>query len=200
MITVTKSNIHWNYFIALEDDLAQVSRYIEFCRANLGVFSIELAHLLLSAASEVDVMAKCVCAIVEPKAKREKINQYQAVLMKASQQNQILDLTTVKVLVPRYGMDFTPWENWAKGSSPDWWKSYNNVKHERDQHFDEATLQHALNAVGALLILNYVYYRLQFKLDGKGLPGYAPSVVFKLLSPPPSLMRLPQDLHTKKGP
>jgi hypothetical protein len=199
MITVTKSNLHWNYFIALEDDLGQVSRYVEFCGANLGVFSIELAHLLLAAASEVDVMAKCVCAIVDPQAKPGKINQYQAVLTAASQRGQILDMATVKVLVPRYGMDFIPWENWARGKSPDWWKSYNNVKHVRDQHFNEATLQHALNAVGALLILNYVYYRLQFKLDGKGLPGYAPSVVFKLLSSWPRLMTLPQDLHNKKG-
>jgi hypothetical protein len=108
MITVTKSNLHWNYFIALENDLAQVSRYIEFCKANLGVFSIELAHLLLSAASEVDVMAECLCKLVEPQAKPEKINQYQIILGKAAQRGQILDLTTIKVLVPRYGMDFTP--------------------------------------------------------------------------------------------
>src|SRR6266536_1189851 len=126
MITVTKSNLHWNYFIALENDLAQVSRYVEFCKPNLGVFSIELAHLLLSAASEVDVVAKCVCALVGPKAKPEKIHQYEAVL-----------------------------------------------------------------------ILNYIYYRLEFKLDAKGLPGYAPSVVFKMLSPSPSLMTLPEDIHTK---
>src|SRR6266496_4619152 len=175
MITVTKSNLHWNYFIALENDLAQVSRYVEFCKPNLGVFSIELAHLLLSAASEVDVVAKCVCALVGPKAKPEKIHQYEAVLMKAAKGNQIVDVTTVKVLVPRYGMDFTPWENWAAGKSLDWWRSYNHVKHKRNERFHEATLQNALNTLGALLILNYIYYRLEFKLDAKGLPGYAPS-------------------------
>jgi hypothetical protein len=200
MITVTKTYPHWNYFIALEDDLGQMSRYIEFCKPNLGVYSIELAHLLLSASSEVDVMAKCLCAQVEPKAKPDNINQYRDVLGRAAHRGQILDVTIVKVLVPRYGMDFTPWENWAQGKSPDWWSSYNKVKHERNRHFDKATLQHVLDAMGALLILNYLYYRIEFNLDAKGLPGYAPSVVFKLLSTVPSLMALPQDIHKKKDP
>ncbi len=197
-ITVTQSNLHWNYFIALENDLAQVSRYIEFCESNLPVFSIELAHLLLAAASEVDVMAKCVCALVDPRSKPGNIKQYENVLKKAAQRGQILDLATVKVLVPRYGMDFKPWENWAKNQTPNWWKSYNYVKHERNKYFNEATLQHTLNAMGALLILNYIYYRIGFKLDATGLPRYAPSVVFKLLDLEPNLMTLPQDLHKDK--
>jgi hypothetical protein len=64
MIKVKANKLHWNYFLALEQDLEAASRYIEFCDANLKVFSIELAHLLLAAASEVDVLAKCICEIV----------------------------------------------------------------------------------------------------------------------------------------
>jgi len=44
-----------------------------------------------------------------------------------------------QVLVPRYGLDFKPWDNWATPRNPpDWWSSYNKVKHVRDQHFDQA--------------------------------------------------------------
>jgi hypothetical protein len=200
MISTTKNNLHWNYFIALEDDMAQVSRYIEFCKPNLGVFSIELAHLLLSAASEVDVMAKCLCALVDPNAAPSKINLYREVLMQAVNDAKIADLTAIRVAVPRYGIDFRPWENWAIGKTPDWWLSYNHVKHKRDEHFHEATLQHALNALGALFILNYLYYRIELKLDAEVNVGekrgfYAPSVVFNKLSPGPRFMTLPQDLH-----
>jgi hypothetical protein len=200
MITTTKSNLHWNYFTALEDDMSQVSRYIEFCKPNLGVFSIELAHLLLSAASEVDVMAKCLCAIVDPNAAPSKINLYREVLLRAVKDAKIADLTAIRVLIPRYGMYFRPWENWAVGKTPDWWLCYNHVKHKRDDHFHEATLQNALNALGALFILNYLYYRIELKLDGQltvgGRPAvYAPSVVFKKLSPEPALMTLHQDIH-----
>lgn len=189
MSTVTKSKIQWNYFIALEDDLVKVARYIEFHEDNLNVFSIELAHLLLSAASEVDVMAKCVCGQVAPKSKPVNINDYRVILMKAGQK-EIPNVATVKVLVRRYGMNFTPWKNWANDKNPDWWTGYNEVKHQRDRHFDKATLRHAIDAVAALLILNYIYYLNIFKEDAPGLASCAPSSVLNGLSPLPSLMTL----------
>lgn len=68
----SKIRPHWNYFLALEKDLEGVSRYIEFCKDNLNTYSIELAHLLLSSASEIDTIAKSVCSILEPKSKTEK--------------------------------------------------------------------------------------------------------------------------------
>jgi hypothetical protein len=54
--------------------------------------------------------------------------------------------------------------------------------------------------LGALFILNYLYYRIELKLDAQvtvgGRPAvYAPSVVFKKLSPEPALMTLPQGIH-----
>jgi hypothetical protein len=186
-ITVTKSHLHWNYFVALERDLSEVSRYVEFCTDNLQVFSIELAHLLLSASSEVDVMAKCLCKLVVPQARPGSVDEYRNVLMGAVQNNAITDLSKLNVKVPRYGMSFTPWENWAANKTPDWWRSYNNVKHERNLHFDEATLQHTLNAVGALFVINYLFYRLELNLVQKNLGPY---VVFKYLNPSPCLMSL----------
>lgn len=55
MIHATKGKLHWNYFIALERDPELASRYVEFCPQNFEVYSIEFAHLLFAAASEVDV-------------------------------------------------------------------------------------------------------------------------------------------------
>lgn len=46
------------------------------------------------------------------------------------------------------GLSFKPWLNWASDKNPTWWQSYNKVKHNRDAHFDEATLKNALNALG----------------------------------------------------
>ena len=60
-----ESLLHWNYFLAIESDLGKVSRYIEFTQENFGVYSIELAHLLLTSASEVDVVAKGICRFLE---------------------------------------------------------------------------------------------------------------------------------------
>jgi hypothetical protein len=49
----------------------------------------------------------------------------------------------------------------GKRRKPDWWQSYNKVKHERNRHFNKATLNNALHALAALLAINYVYCRLE---------------------------------------
>ena len=70
MINATPGKLHWNYFIALERDLEVASRYVEFCPQNFNVYSIEFAHLLFAAASEVDVVAKLLCQRLKPAALR----------------------------------------------------------------------------------------------------------------------------------
>jgi hypothetical protein len=85
------SNIrpHWNYFLALEKDLEGLSHYIEFCKDNLNTYSIELAHLLLSSASEIDTIAKCICSILDPKAKPKNIDQYRKIIRTAEETRRV---------------------------------------------------------------------------------------------------------------
>ncbi len=181
-ITSTGSKLHWNYFVALDRDLETTSRYVEFTDANFGVFSIELAHLLFAAASEVDVVAKLICEQLAPTAKRENINHYKAVLLPA-----IPTLPATTVHVPRYGLSFNPWDNWAGSRNPDWWREYNDVKHERNRHFDRATLKNVLNSLGALLILSFHYYARTLNVDGD--PLRYPREVTRQLQPESSLIR-----------
>lgn len=54
-IRVVESKLHWNYFLALECDMEQAGRYIEFTSENFRVYTIELrladdryySHILL---------------------------------------------------------------------------------------------------------------------------------------------------------
>jgi len=162
-ITVTGSKLHWNFFVALESDLAAISRYIEFIEDNFEVYSIELARLLFSAASESDVVAKKLCKKIDVTSNPNNIHECRVILC-----NEIPEICTMETFVPRHGLRFIPWLNWSlkEPRSPDWWRSYNNVKHNRDVHFREATLKNALNSLGALLILTYNLYR--FELSGGG--------------------------------
>jgi hypothetical protein len=156
-IKSTGGNIHWNYFIALERDLELISRYIEFTETNFATFSIELAHLIFAAASEVDVIAKLLCKQVEPDKSPNKIYAYRKIIKK-----HFPEVLSAIIHIPRYGISFTPWVNWAEDINPDWWVSYNNVKHKRNESFSEATLQNALNAIGGLLIFTHQYYTTEF--------------------------------------
>jgi len=173
---------HWNYFLALEKDLESVSQYVEFCKDNLDTYSIKLAHLLLSSASEIDTVAKCVCSIIDPKAKPKNIDQYRKIIRSAEEtetgmggfakgpppvlpDNQKHRMSDLIVILPRYNMFLTPWKTWAEDKNPAWWQSYNNVKHERNNHFNEATLGNVLYSVSALLCINYIYCRFELSKD-----------------------------------
>lgn len=148
---------HWNYFLCLEDDIAELARWIEPTKSNFGTYSIELARLLITAASEVDVVAKLICKDFCDAPKAKTIIAYQKCLT-----NQFSNIAKHEIKLIRYGLTFTPWLNWEKPDNPPlWWKAYNNVKHERSSYFTEATMHNVLNAVAALFYLLLIYYGSQ---------------------------------------
>jgi hypothetical protein len=129
---------------------------------------------------------KLICDQVAPGAPRANINDYKAVLLQV-----LPDLPYTDVFVPRYGLSYRPWSNWEGDKNPDWWRSYNNVKHERDTYFNEATLKNSLNALGALLVLTVHYY------SRKLAPEYGqvlrPKDTTRQLIPESTLLRLQND-------
>ena len=195
---------HWNYFLALERDLEGVSRYIEFCKDNLNTYSIELAHLLLSSASEIDTIAKCVCSILDPKAKPQNIDQYRKIIRTAEKHEpeftfhggESQRMSDLRVLLPRYNMVLMPWKSWAEEKNPDWWQSYNKVKHERNNHFNEATLRNALYSVAGLLSINYIYCRLELSRDKPHYRyQYQGKSVTRCMEPTSTFLRFEPDFY-----
>jgi len=150
-----KKDLLWNYYLTLSKELSDISNYIEFDKANYSTYSIELAKLLMSASSEVDVVMKQLCHSLNKKRKPKNINDYKTII-KADQIKTIF--INEAVLIPRHGLELHPWSNWKGSSNPEWWTAYNNVKHERNNHFAKATLKNTINAMGALLIC-IVYLR-----------------------------------------
>ena len=177
------SKTHWNYFLALERDMEVVTRFVEFNERNFSVYSIELAHLLFAAASEVDVVAKLLCKRVAPNDPCRNIDEYRGTLLRA-----VPGLPRESVFVPRYGLVLEPWLAWEDDKNPLWWRAYNDVKHQRDVHFQDATLQNALHALGALLLLTINYYAAT--LPPPDYPTLLPRDVTSQLLPESSLLRL----------
>ena len=187
VIRATQSKVHWTYFIALERDLETVARYIEFSEQNMGTFSLELAHLLMAASSEVDVIAKLLCERLAPEAPRRNIDNYRACLIAA-----LPELIDMRVTVPRHGLNLQPWVNWRSDTNPDWWRGYNNVKHERNVYFHEATLKNALNAMAALLCVVFHLYQLDVPAEPRRNRAKDTT---RVLLPDSALMRLDGDYY-----
>lgn len=152
---------HWNYFLALEEDVSRLSRYLELTQANFNAYSLELARILFAAASEVDVVAKRLCERIEGAADADSINKYRGAIAPAYP-----EFATSTVSLPKFGLSLTPWEQWGKSRNPVWWTAYNKVKHHRHTDFERANLKNALNAVAGLFVLLLFFYGTEAATGG----------------------------------
>lgn len=143
--------IHWNYFFAIEDDLATLSRYIEFHPDNFATYSIENARILMAAAQEIDVLLKAICGHYGAPA--ANVHDYYKLLADKHPNIRIANVT-----LSHHALIRTPFANWTESTPPLWWTGNNKVKHARDTEFKMASLENVIDAASALLIVN-VYHQ-----------------------------------------
>ena len=146
------SLIHWSYFLALEEDIQRLSRFVEFNSNNFATFSLEMSHILLASSSEIDVVLKMLCKPFAPSAQNEE--DYRSSIPK-----QIPNFTKVKVEIRRYDIILQPWQSWDSNQTPTWWTAYNKVKHERNSHYEKANLENVLQSMAGLFISNLYLYK-----------------------------------------
>lgn len=172
------SLIHWNYFLAIEDDVNNLSRYIEFDTSNYSSYSIETAKILMSSTQEIDVLLKQICQKHGNSSSKEQ--GYRTFLPTV-----IPKLINAKVEYPRYNIDFEPFLEWQTNQTPFWWTANNKIKHQRNTNFSDASLKNMLYSVSALLLVNLYYYDSISKLDEifTGTKNFIPVDMITSVSP-----------------
>ena len=166
VIETKKIEAHWNYLLAIENDLELISRYVDFDERNFDCFSIEISRLLMASAAEVDVVCKRLCKKLNPDSSAEKIHHYRNEIKSA-----YLYIPSFGVFLPRYGLTLRPWSNWQKDDGvPDWWIAHNKIKHNRDSQFHRGNLKNALNSVAGLFVMVLYLYKEKAEL-GELLPS-----------------------------
>jgi hypothetical protein len=153
---------HWQFFESVDDELHSLSRIIEFERENFSTFSVSLSRLYLSVASEIDVVAKLLCARIAPTEKPKRISEYRPLVMA-----EFPNFAQLRIEMPSHELDFQPWLSWSSGTSPQWWMTYNDV-HERSKYYRDANLGNVLESTAGLLVL-LVYFH-QPELYSKNSP------------------------------
>lgn len=155
-------NLHWSYYLVLEKDFLDRERYISFDFgdnymygsqgvtdvANSNTFSNEFVKQYQAICSEVDVILKSICkelgnnnADTMPAYTDEVLRNW------SNLPNQKVKLNTIEL---------QPFQNWSPSptyKSPDWWRPYNGVKHERLENFRKANLKNVANALAGLYVL-----------------------------------------------
>ena len=184
MIETEITNIHWPYYLAFEEDIEKISRYIDFDKSNYCTHSIELARILLAASSETDVLLKELCMLIDSSKNPQRIDQYREILAANN-----ISLNSHGVESSKYGLKLNPWSNWEKDINPEWWWAYNRVKHERSNFFHLANLKNTLNSVAALLVVNIQYDSHMLQIENQNYK-YELRDVINHLNPRSELFRI----------
>ena len=107
------SNI-WNYYLILEQDLSNTSRFIE-PEGQDNVYSFEFAKIIVLANTEVESVFKILCKEIADKDVG-KMSYYKNIIL-----NRFPKIVDAYVNVPRAGKNgLKPYEEWATGKLS-WW-------------------------------------------------------------------------------
>jgi hypothetical protein len=74
-------------------------------------------------------------------------------------------------------LPFSPFQNWdvsATTTSLSWYDAYNKTKHDREGNLQQATLEHAITAVGAVVVLFFAQFGRNF--GGTGGDPFVPII------------------------
>lgn len=181
-MSLSMSQIHWDYFILLEEDVIRILHYIEPTEANYGTYGAELVKVYLSICSEIDVAFKDLDHLVSryENADWGAVNNISGarkmVYARFSEQFRLS-----WVAIGTSGIVINPWASWwtddgAESTlNPEWWVSYNNVKHHRLDSYAEANLGNVLHALSGLFVLLSCLYRYEYERDADEAPRYLPA-------------------------
>ena len=130
---------YWKQYLMIEKEFKNTVKYVAVAASNYKSYSDAYAKLLLQIGSEVDVVAKIICKVINPATKADGICQYQTEICTHFPE-------FVNVTVACDDQNLQPWNGW-NAVSPQWWKAYNGVKHNRNQ----------VETIGAVTQENYKF-------------------------------------------
>ena len=137
----------------LIDRMHHLFRVVEPCEQHLAVYGHEIRNLLLLACMEVEASWAAVLTAngYTTATNRFSTNDYVKLLRP-------MHLSEYRLAFSSYPMfpwlsPFCGWASTVPTQSLPWYNAYNETKHNREQHFDSATLGHALNSVAAAVIM-----------------------------------------------
>ena len=148
--TRTASESHSEYYLGIESDCESVARYVEFSDDHRKVYSHYFSHMLTTAGAEFESVSKAIAVAAnkpEPKMIFEIRNLYIPI-------ESYLKSCSLRLL--KGDITITPFCDWEIGTSPIWWKAYNDIKHSRHTNAKSGSMFNALQALGALFFANLV--------------------------------------------
>lgn len=160
-------NNYWKYYLMLENRLINTFQYVELNEKNYNTFSNEFSLLITAAGNELDIIFKILCNYDLDDNKNIKF--YSKVIYDNYPQ-----LLNDEVSINETNIVIKPFENLDINSSKKslfWWAIYDNLKHNRFSHIDEANLKNVLYILSGLFLLEMKLFKEISDIDSfKDIP------------------------------
>ena len=155
---ITKEKLQgiWNYYLSIENDLENTSRYVEPIGQE-SVHSFEFAKIIILSCTEIESVFKAICYEFTGEEKGN-IGEYKRIIL-----SKFPKIITAEVTINRLGRQICPFSGWENGNLA-WWNSYTLVKHNRESCFSDASYINAVMALSALYIL--IFYLAEIRHIG----------------------------------
>lgn len=148
----------WLYYENLEVKLIKLRSSVAFRKGNFGTCSDEIISLFLLVGAEIDHLCKLVCGF--RLSDSHNMTEYRDYLL-----NNWQNIASTKITLKDDGIILQPFKYWQNISgtnsniSPYWWKSYNDVKHNRSENYHLGNLGNLLYAFSALYALELFEFK-----------------------------------------
>jgi hypothetical protein len=160
----------------LFEDLTGVFDNVHPDPSNCTSFGSRIRNLLIMASTEVECAWRAVLEANGKTAQRFTTKDYHVL-------SAVLRLEEYTLSLRRYPhypqlCPFAGWDSQQPTRSLPWYHAYNEVKHDREGAFEKASLEHAISAVGACVIL------LAAQFGPHSLKRYELRSIFEFVSVP----------------
>lgn len=137
----------------LLDKLDELFLFIEPQGNGINTYSYRTRELLILACTEVENSWTKYLQVsgVEPNGRNYNTNDYVKLLEPLYLKEFKINLkikSSLQDIIP-----FDGWRNQNPTASLDWYNAYNQTKHDRESHFDKATLQNCIKAISANIVM-----------------------------------------------
>lgn len=144
----------WYFFLSLEKDLQETSRYIE-PNGQEQAYSFEFYKIIMLACTEIETAFKQICNSIDEHNKCGHIGEYRSTILEKYPR-----IVETLIFVPRWnGKNLYPFKDWEK-RSPEWWAAHQKIKHSRFSSLPKATYENAVTALAALFVLIMYLYKI----------------------------------------
>ena len=138
-----------NYFLTLEQDLSNTSKFVEHCEDNFKTYSFEFYKIIQLSCAEIDSILKELCKLWDTNSKAQTIKDYAKIIIPNYSQ---LHRFSTHMIYSSTPLLFFPWKEWTLDSAPLWWRHYQKLKHNHTDNFHLATLENAYLCLSAHMI------------------------------------------------